>query len=146
MKRIPLGECIEGHIYKLQSRNLTLGVFDGRNGFIGIDGDHFLTTEHHWDTGGHCGIASPLEDVGQIDKNVPLTETLGTEDELSGRLVGFDRSISDGGRGWYFLDTDEPSLEIHPQAIPNQPLFKFLERIQKGLKNKTSNQPCPESL
>jgi len=41
-------------VYKLISRNLSFGVFDGNTRFIGIRtkcGRRFLDTEDHWDTG-----------------------------------------------------------------------------------------------
>lgn len=63
---IPLAECVEGDIYILRSRNLVLGVFDGKTGFIGIRekfGHRYLFTEYHHDTGTPHGTASPVRAV-----------------------------------------------------------------------------------
>lgn len=48
-------------IYHLQSRNLRLGVFDGRGGFIGIRRKfdrRFLFCELHWDVSEHHGTVT----------------------------------------------------------------------------------------
>ena len=65
---IPLEQCVPRHVYRIHSRNLAYGVFDGGNaGFIG----HFavsltsiyLFTEMHWDTGAPFGTVKPVEIV-----------------------------------------------------------------------------------
>ncbi len=60
---ISLTECTHRGIYKLSSRNLSLGVFNKpSNGFIGIRekfGDLYLFTEYHWDNGPPFGTACP---------------------------------------------------------------------------------------
>lgn len=63
---IPLASCIEGHLYRLCSRNLSMGVFIGR-GFIGIRqkfGARFLDTEYHDEIGAPHGTAHPVVDLG----------------------------------------------------------------------------------
>lgn len=66
MSYIPLTECIHGKLYRIRSRNLTLGVFNSEtNGFIGIRekfDDRYLFTEYHWDLGASfCGTVKPKE-------------------------------------------------------------------------------------
>lgn len=62
---IPLSECKHGGLYKIHSRNLSIGVFnEDAKGFIGIrnkfDYD-YLFTEFHWDTGPPFGTVQPHE-------------------------------------------------------------------------------------
>lgn len=65
---IELENCIDGHLYELNSRNLSYGIFTKfNNGFLGIRtkfGHRYLFTEFHWDTGEPFGTASPLKDLG----------------------------------------------------------------------------------
>ena len=77
MKHIPLAECEKGVIYKLHSRNLHSGVFDGKEGFIGVREkfwSRFLDTEYHGETGPPHGTAWPLERVGEVPDHpsIPL--------------------------------------------------------------------------
>lgn len=61
---IPIEQCVKYGLYKIYSRNLTLGVYDGNGGFVGIRekfGDEYLFTEYHWDTGEPFGTVMPLE-------------------------------------------------------------------------------------
>ena len=47
-------QCVKGRVYKLWCRNLSIGVYDGKEGFIGIRtkfGSRYLDTEYHWDQG-----------------------------------------------------------------------------------------------
>ncbi len=61
---IPLAECTVSMAYRLASRNLAVGMFDGAGGFIGIRekfGRRYLFTEYHWDTGEPFGTVRPME-------------------------------------------------------------------------------------
>lgn len=68
MNYIPLDDCVDGMLYRLSSRNLTVGVFHKETkGFIGIRekfGDLYLFTEFHWDTGPPFGTVLPKEAIG----------------------------------------------------------------------------------
>ena len=58
-----LNQLQPGMAYKLHSRNLAIGVYDGNEGFIGIRekfGPRYLFTEYHWDQGPPFGTAIPL--------------------------------------------------------------------------------------
>lgn len=61
---IPIDQCLHGHLYALDSRNLSCGVYcSDTNGFIGIRekyGELYLFEEFHWDTGPPHGTAKPL--------------------------------------------------------------------------------------
>lgn len=70
---IPLSECKRGHLYRINSRNLSLGVYDGNWGFIGIRtkfGDRYLFTELHWDTGPPHGTVKPIEELERWQENL----------------------------------------------------------------------------
>jgi hypothetical protein len=62
---IPLSDCKHGWLYKVRSRNLTLGIFrEDKKGFVGIRekfGEEYLFVEFHWDTGPPFGTVKPLE-------------------------------------------------------------------------------------
>lgn len=142
-QRVPLPECVPRRLYKLSSRNLRLGVFDGKTGFIGIRekfGHHYLFTEYHWDTGAPYGTVSGVVDTGiDMPVGVPLVDHGPTIDretmerEKINREVAFDRPIADGGRGWYFKDTNEASQAIHPMGLGNGALFDWLNEKEKEL-------------
>ena len=75
MNYIPLPECERGSVYRLQSRNLRFGVFDGKSGFIGIRlkfNSRFLFREYHWDNGPPYGTVKPIGKVGSIPDSIPL--------------------------------------------------------------------------
>ncbi|MEJ2245368.1 MAG: hypothetical protein P8Y80_04650 [Acidobacteriota bacterium] len=74
---IPLDQCVEGHLYRIESRNLVLGVFDGKTGFIGIRvkfGCTHLFTEYHWDQGPPYGTVQPQKDLGPIPDDIEIYE------------------------------------------------------------------------
>ena len=132
--KIPMEECIARRVYKIESRNLTVGVYDGKQGFIGIRekfGHRNLFTEFHWDQGPPFGTVSGQMDTGvDLPNDVALAESLGTVDRITSRPVHFDGPVSEGARGWIFSETDEASEEIHPVGVKNEALFQFLEKIQ----------------
>lgn len=77
-------ELAKGGVYKLQSRNLTVGVYDGNEGFIGIRekfGDEYLFTEYLCREQG--GTKIPLDTVrvlgqiGRVSEFNPLCEYYG---------------------------------------------------------------------
>ena len=128
---LELEECQIGSIYKLHSRNLILGVFDPKNCFIGIRqkfNDLFLDHELHWDKG---GTAMPLEKIGEVPSGMSLQISLGSFDITTKRDVFFDKPISDGGKGWCFLDSGEPSTDIRPCIKSNKELFLYLKDMER---------------
>lgn len=129
---IALADCKARHIYRLRSRNLSIGVFDPeQRGFIGLrvkfDAE-YLFTEYHFDTGPPFGTAHPLEDLGELPPNIILAETLGTVDSNTRRPVFFDRPVADGGKGWCFEDTGEASMAISPVSVSNSSLLDLLKQ------------------
>lgn len=136
---IPLAECKKGHLYGIRSRNLVAGVFNGKDGFIGIRikfGQRSLETEHHWDTGPPHGTAKPLEDLGEVvPEDIPLETYLGSRDRITGRPVDFNNTKAtpeEGGNsagymGWFFTDTGEHSHEIAAYSVSNVRLYEWIQ-------------------
>ena len=79
--KIPIAECTPGRVYQIQSRNLTFGVYDGEEGFIGIRekfGHRYLFTEYHWDQGPPHGTVSGQRDLGiDLPADISPKESLG---------------------------------------------------------------------
>lgn len=146
---IPLSECEKGKIYALKSRNLTLGVFDGDRGFIGIRekfAHKYLFKEYHHDTGPPFGTVTPLKFLEVSVPNwIPLKETLADVCRNCGRPVLWNDSLNKD-INWEHIPWERYSLEeekvtsfVHdcekPRAISisNSYLFKFLEEVEKNL-------------
>lgn len=134
---IPLEKCLSRHVYRVDSRNLLAAVYTGVNGgFIGIRtkfGDRYLFTEYHYDNGPPYGTVTPLEDLGIVPGDIEVKERNQTVDSITGRPVRFDGIREHGGRGWVFIDTNEPSQDIRPTSSTYKPLMQFLEAIESGL-------------
>jgi hypothetical protein len=131
---IELERCKKGYLYKISSRNLRFGVYDGNQGFIGIRekfSSRYLFTEYHYDQGPPFGTVHPMIEVEQMPKDIELVEYFETIDKITSRPVKFDKSIDAGGQGWYFLDTLQASTEIVPISRENKPLFDYLDRWEK---------------
>jgi hypothetical protein len=130
---LPLATCVRGHVYRLHSRNLDLGVFNGETGFLGLRekfGSRYLFCEYHWETGAPFGTVYPLEDLGLIPEDLVIAESLGLIDHRNRRPVAFDRPISEGGRGWYYLDSGKANQKIVPQGLGNEKLFDWLTAFE----------------
>lgn len=73
---ILLSECRPRWLYFIDSRNLTLGVYDEQQkGFIGIRTKfraRFLDTEYHWDTGAPFGTAKPYVALEPLPDDIDL--------------------------------------------------------------------------
>jgi hypothetical protein len=134
MNYIPLDACVDHGVYRVNARNLAVGVFRAETrGFIGIRekfGEQYLFTEYHWDSGAPHGTVKPLEKIGDVDSEIILAESLGTLDSQTRRPVKFDRPVADGGRGWFYVDTGESSSAIRPVSIGNKQLFDLLSAYE----------------
>jgi hypothetical protein len=138
---IPLDQCIHRMIYKLGSRNLSLGVFDqASKSFFGIRekfDDIYLFNEYHWDNGPPFGTACPYEEVGLLPDNIEVKSNVDTFDQKTKRLVAFNKEKGDEDRpkGWYYIDTGEYSREIRPTTATYKPLFDYLKPLDKRFAN-----------
>jgi hypothetical protein len=134
MTYIPIAECKNGGLYRIYSRNLSLGVYrEEAQGFVGIRekfGNEYLFTEYHWDISEPYGTVQPKEFL-EMCPIKDLRETIGSIDSLTKRRVKFDKPISDDGKGWYFEDTGETCQEVGPVSVENDELFKYLEEKEK---------------
>jgi hypothetical protein len=132
---IPLSACKHGFLYRLNARNLIQGVFnENTNGFIGIRekfGDEYLFTEYHWDTGAPFGTVKPIELLEQVQDGIPVMDNLGSFDSVTNQKVAFDRPITDGGKGWYFVETGISSQDIQSVNRSNRELEDWLRSKMK---------------
>ena len=137
MEYIKIQDCENRHLYKLNSRNLTYGIFEeDEKGFVGIRekfGDEYLFTEYHWDIGEPIGTVHPVKKLIKLPDDIMLSEYIKTIDKKTGREVTFDYPISTGGRGWCFVDTDTPSADIKPTTVKNDKLFQWLKTNSKDI-------------
>ena len=140
MSHIPLEECEGRAIYRLQSRNLIVGVFnEKKNGFIGIRqkfDSRYLFTEYHFDNGPPLGTARPLERLGKLDnEHIRLWESYpGSMCEFCGRPVEYRKELYER----YQVDR-ETWPWVHTEAVDDcgeagpigygtyRPLFNILE-------------------
>jgi hypothetical protein len=146
---IPLSECKNGFIYRIHSRNLSIGVFNAKdNGFIGIRtkfGDQYLFTEYHWDTGTPYGTVKPKEIVGELPEDIEAKTDLGTT--KGNRPVFFDntpdengqgRQVVSGGeikvRGWCYESTSNPVKQVkNIFRKSNKKLFDYLVLLKSSM-------------
>lgn len=120
----PLSELSERGIYRIHSRNLTLGVYDGKGGFIGIRekfGALFLFREYAWETGPPYGTVQikDRELVGWCPPEVELRETLGTKCAGCSERVNFNGEVMQ----WVGCRCVGSTRAT---AIPNHKLFSLL--------------------
>jgi len=76
--------CKQGYLYKINSRNLSYGVYDGKQGFIGIRekfGSKYLFTEYHYDQGAPYGTVFPEKELEKIPDGIELCEYFPSEQE-----------------------------------------------------------------
>lgn len=52
-------------------------------------------------------------------------------DQRNNRLVAFDKPVAEGGRGWYYLDTNEADQGIRSISKSNLKLFEFLDKSEE---------------
>ena len=131
---IPLDQCQHGQLYRIASRNLSVGVFDKEtNGFVGIRhkfGEYFLDCEYHWDTGEPHGTACPKELLEPCPIQ-DLREYLGSICDGCKRPVDY---VEVGG--WRHIDGSLKCQGKWAVAVNNDELFNWLwEKTHPGLPN-----------
>lgn len=120
---------VRGDVYRLRSRNLAYGVYDGTGGFIGIRekfGLRYLDREYL----GRTAVAT--ERVGKIEEPIELVETLGSV--CTGCGEGMDYRAWEAGEvgngylgRWVYIDEGEGCGELNAIAVANEALFHALE-------------------
>lgn len=138
MSHIPLHECYKGYVYKLNSRNLSYGVFDGQDGFIGIRekfDSKFLFKEYHYDSPAFA-TAKPILQIEKIPGWIEIREQLATVCGDCGRLI---KAIPIGDTPipvkWEHvplgnINVDYSNCRIHPVSLENSYLFDFLKKYE----------------
>lgn len=73
-KYIKLQDCVDRQLYRLNARNITIGVFNqAENEFIGIRfkfGCSRIESEYHWDNQAPYATAKPIEVIGELPKDI----------------------------------------------------------------------------
>jgi len=127
---IPLTACQDRGLYRISSRNLSLGVFDARTrGFIGIRekfGERFLFTEYHYDTGEPHGTVYPLQQLEEVPAGVVLSEDLGTKCGLCQRQLYLRAAEGCGPGNYVHEDGTDKCPNAWPVSIPNVALYDYL--------------------
>ena len=127
---ISLDKCKNRILYRINSRNLSFGVFNiEQSGFVGIRekfGTRYLFTEYHWDTGTPFGTVHPIEELEPLPDDINIKETLDIVDAETGKDVIFREGI-----GWCFANSQQCCEAIRPQSVENEKLFKWLESKEK---------------
>ena len=118
MERITLEECKHGGLYRIDSRNLSFGVFNKPSqGFIGIREKfslEYLFTELHYDIGPPYGTVHPIEFLEMYPGNpIEVVTRPATQEDVDVRI--------------------SPKLELGEEFRgENEELFKWLkEKRQK---------------
>ena len=129
---LPLSECIDRRLYRIHSRNLTVGVFRADvMGFVGIRtkfGNEYLFTEFHWDTGEPFGTVKPIEDTGEsVPDGMKTEDDLGTICSKCGKPAMHDKT----SMKWGHADTSPRCDGSGGRSIPNDALFAWLEGKSK---------------
>lgn len=120
-------KLIKGRLYKIHSRNLSFGVWDGDKGFIGIRtkfGSRFLFTELHWDVDQNYGTVSHAIDTGlDVPNNIEIIDRGGTVDNKTNKPVFYNKDKS----GWSWEVNGEIDKSIWPCSRENKDLFVWLD-------------------
>jgi len=128
MTRIPIENCIERGVYKILSRNLSIGVYDGNGGFIGIRtkfGQEYLFTEYHWDLGPPYGTVHPEARLNvHLPEDLKVCASLGARDANTGEPIYYSQE-----KKWLHAGTEEVVLKPTPINVENAKLFKFLKNV-----------------
>ena len=143
---IKLEQLQRGRVYRLQSRNLECGVWNGKNAFIGIRtkfGLRFLDMEIHWGLSKTFGTAQALETMGTIPESISLNISLGTECgncHKSLNYVKHHAELKEASGEWLHDDDGSPNCTVpfqnnkarnaSPVVIPNDALFADLQKYE----------------
>ena len=145
---IPLDQCEKGVVYRLHSRNLAAGVYDGEGGFIGIRekfDSRYLFTEIHYEASESFGTARPLEKIGDLRGKALIKERWPGQCHHCGEQTKFVEwpeeeqntgSWEDGthkGKGYWVHSTGPDPSEcpkVFSVGRQNEHLFGLLEEIE----------------
>lgn len=122
---IPLAQCKDRTLYRLEARNLLYGVFNAKAKiFIGIRekfGDEYLDAEDHHETGAPFGTAKPLVELTELPVEVVNAQSLGTFCLRCNSGCSWDST-----NGWLHTEPTECN-ECRPCGRHNQLLFDWIK-------------------
>jgi hypothetical protein len=135
---------VERCVYRLCSRNLEFGVFNGTRGFIGIRDKfnfRYLDTEYLADPPGLGRTAHAIELVGTIDDAITLSEDLGSqcsECNLPADYVAWAPGETGNGYPGRWVHIDPYGAVVHPDvvhelsphSVANTALFAALDAFE----------------
>jgi len=139
-------DCIDRCLYKINSRNLILGVYkQSTGGFLGIRtkfGSRFIFEEYHWDNGPPFGTVKPIEMLEDfLPENIENKESLGTVcqncgksckyiDVPGGKEIKFQNGKSMFVSGeWKHLESID-CKSISPVSKENDKFFEWLLKME----------------
>lgn len=131
---IPLKDCKHGFVYRIHSRNLSIGVFNlEASGFVGIRekaGREYLFTEYHRDTGAPFGTVSPEAMIEECPLK-DLRTALDTECWECRKPVKFVKKSPDDRIGDWIHEGQTECRKPSPSAPMNEKLFDYLKGLEK---------------
>jgi len=126
---IPLQDCKHRRLYRIDARNIRIGVYDEvSRAFFGLRtkfGSIFIDREFHWDYGqGPYGTAKPEEELERtLPDEIVLAHDLGTICQQCGRQAKFDQ-------GWFHEDDRSALCDgAHAVGKANTALFEWLNDV-----------------
>jgi len=143
---IHLADCKDRYLYKINSRNLSFGVFRAKSkGFLGLRtkfNSTFIFEEYHWDNGPPYGTVKPEECLVELPTEIHLEVDLGTICYNCNKLCSYvlfpdgDREIKyeDGSTqmvhgSWQHLEPTSCN-KIDPVSNNNKLLYNWLSEIE----------------
>lgn len=131
-KWLSLEDCENRGVYRIHSRNLLVGVFDGSEGFIGIRekfGDKFLFKEYHWEASPTLGTVRPMEKIADLPVEIEVEEG----DSLCQNCkvpTGFEKGVEGGPGIWSHL-AETTCKDPRSGFYRYEPLFSYLTELEK---------------
>ena len=124
---ISLQDCKHGYTYRIDSRNLSIGVFNQQTkGFVGIRekfGNEFLFAEFHWDTGEPFCTVEPQEEI----EKCPIEDLRESLEPICSYCR--ERVVHKQGK-WKHAKTKTCESVAIPVENPNKPLFEYLKKLR----------------
>lgn len=128
---IPIAELVPRGVYRLHSRNLLVGVWDGGTGFIGIREkfhDEYLFKEFHWEQGSPYGTAKPLELLTTLPEDIEIKEHTPTICTACRKPAHWNKNEDNEFGKWFHTEDGTLLCEGgHPATSTYKPLFDFLK-------------------
>jgi hypothetical protein len=134
MKYIPKTKCRHRQLYRINSRNLTYGVYNKANGgFYGIRtkfDSRFIFPEYHWDNGPPYGTVKPIEPL-----EIVLPDDILLQERLPGYLCMYcNQPLKDEHNEIYKHDhIGDPCAAgnpVHGNTRLNKPLFDWFDLVK----------------